>query len=246
MVWWGGGGWGGVGGRGGARSGRSMPDPSVGPSPPPQRGACERRPGVRAAPAAPRRAPQPTHPPIIRKPAASTAMPVGTERRARVAGPPSPTPVMGLPPPATVVRAPLAASRRRTRLLAVSATYTLPAASTQAPCGLERRALVPAPPSPLKPWLPLPATVVMTPLAPSTRRRRWFCVSEKRGGRGGRCERGGAAEYEEGGGLRARPSPRRASPAVGAQPQLDAARAPRSPRRPRAGRPRAAVSWRLG
>ena len=54
--------------------------------------------------------------------------------------------------------------RRRTRSFSESAIYTMPAVSTATPRGPPSIASVPAPPSPLKPCSPLPATVIMMPV----------------------------------------------------------------------------------
>src|SRR5438309_5839044 len=52
--------------------------------------------------------------------------------------------------------------------------YRLPLASSATAVGLLRLALVAAPPSPAKVGLPLPATVVMIPVAAATLRIRWL------------------------------------------------------------------------
>ena len=49
--------------------------------------------------------------------------------------------------------------------------YSVPSGATATPWGLESMAEVAGPPSPLNPGVPVPATVVMMPLA-STRRTR--------------------------------------------------------------------------
>lgn len=49
-------------------------------------------------------------------------------------------------------------------MLLLSAIYTLPGVSTQTLCGLYNNELVAAPPSPLLPIPPVPATVVMIPV----------------------------------------------------------------------------------
>src|SRR5664280_18204 len=95
---------------------------------------------------------------MYRLPAASTARLPGP-RQAWVAGPPSPQKAT-VPLPATVVMVPSGATRRP-RLLPGSAMYRLPAASTARPLGMSRQAWVAGPPSPQKPAVPLPATVVM-------------------------------------------------------------------------------------
>src|SRR5665213_739847 len=87
-----------------------------------------------------------------RLPDPSTATPVGPSNCALVAG-----------PPATVVMTPVVETLR-TRWLPRSATKKLPDPSTATPYGTDNCALVAGPPSPEKPLLPLPATVVMTPV----------------------------------------------------------------------------------
>ena len=57
----------------------------------------------------------------------------------------------------------------------MSAIYRLPAGSTATATGVANCALVAGPLSPLKPRNPVPATVVMTPLA--IMRTQLFCVS---------------------------------------------------------------------
>ena len=93
-------------------------------------------------------------------PALSTATPTGPANPALVAGPPSPEEVAD-PLPATVVMIPVVAFTFRTLLLAASPMYRFPAASNAIAPGLSNSALVAAPPSPEKPEVPLPATVVM-------------------------------------------------------------------------------------
>src|SRR5437870_2533722 len=78
-----------------------------------------------------------------------------------VAGPPSPEPPW-IPLPATVVIVP--PDTIRTRAFLLSAMYRLPEESTDTLEGPFNEALVAAPPSPEKPTVPLPATVVMVPL----------------------------------------------------------------------------------
>ena len=104
-----------------------------------------------------------------RLPTPSTATPAGKNSRAAVAGPPSPLKPL-LPVPATVVMTP-AVSTLRIRWFHVSAMKRLPAPSTATSAGKNSRAAVAGLPSPLNPWLPKPATVVMTP-AESTLRTR--------------------------------------------------------------------------
>ena len=106
-----------------------------------------------------------------RLPEASTAAPPGALSWAAVAGPPSPE-KPNCPFPATVVITPVAASTRRMRSLESSAMNRLPEPSTATPRGLLSWAAVAGPPSPENPSLPFPATVVITPVAASTRRMR--------------------------------------------------------------------------
>ena len=108
-------------------------------------------------------------------PAGSTASATGYDRLALVAAPPSPP---DPPFPANVVMTPVAPSTLRTRLLSLSAISTWPPkATTAAPDGKRKRALVAGPPSPLNPNDPLPASVEMAPVAASIRRTRWLCIS---------------------------------------------------------------------
>src|SRR6202522_4177306 len=97
-------------------------------------------------------------------PALSTAIPTGPINPALVAGPPSPEEVVAAPLPATVVMIPVVAFTFRTLLLGASAMYRFPTASNAIPAGVFNSALVAAPPSPEKPEVPLPATVVMIPV----------------------------------------------------------------------------------
>src|SRR5207244_9609408 len=76
--------------------------------------------------------------------------------------------------PATVVMIPVAAATLRIRWINWSAIYRLPLASSATPDGPLRLAPVAAPPSPAKVKLPLPATVVMIPVAAATLRIRWL------------------------------------------------------------------------
>ncbi len=96
---------------------------------------------------------------MYRLPAGSVTTSFAWRSPALAANPPSPP----LPPPATVVMMPLAATRR-TRLLPVSAMIRFPALSNVRRCGWLNSALVAGPPSPEDPAVPLPATVVMMPL----------------------------------------------------------------------------------
>ena len=119
-----------------------------------------------------------------RFPALSTAVPPRefgspppSDSRAFVAGPPSPElPPAKQPQPATVVIIPPGETLRMRlpppemyRL--PSATNRLPAPSTATLSGYSC-ALVAGPPSPERPSVPLPATVVMVPLAETRRIRR--------------------------------------------------------------------------
>ena len=116
-----------------------------------------------------------------RFPAPSTVTPPGESKLAAVAGPPSPpnpwvwVRARARPFPATVLMMP-AASTFRMRWLSWSAMKRFPALSTATPPGAAKLASVAGPPSPLKPDVPFPATVVMTP-EESTFLIRWFWVS---------------------------------------------------------------------
>lgn len=105
-----------------------------------------------------------------RFPAPSKDTDFGLFKRALVAGPLSPL-NPGVPLPATVVIVPVV-SILRIRSLAELAIYILPLLSTATSSGEEILALVAAPPSPLKPDTPSPATVVIIPVVPSTLRIR--------------------------------------------------------------------------
>ena len=105
-------------------------------------------------------------------PATSTATPKGLSISALAARPLSPL-KPGVPFPATVVITPL--ETLRMRLFSVSPMYRLPAESTATPVRSLNWALVAGPPSPLKPCVPFPATVVITPF--ETMRRREAPVS---------------------------------------------------------------------
>ena len=109
-----------------------------------------------------------------RLPRRSTAIPDTSLIFAAVAAPPSPE-KPAVPVPATVVMTPVKASTRRTRT--PSPKYRLPTASTASRAGLLMFAAVAGPPSPEKPDVPVPATVVMTPVKASTRRTRWLLES---------------------------------------------------------------------
>src|SRR6185437_9760153 len=101
-----------------------------------------------------------------RLPPESSATSVGLLRPALVAGPLSPE-KPATPFPATVLMMPSGVTLRM-RWLPVSAMYRLPEESTANPaCALERfkAALVAAPPSPEKPFVLLPATVLIAPAA---------------------------------------------------------------------------------
>src|ERR1035438_437679 len=96
----------------------------------------------------------------------------GKPNSALVAGPASPL-NPSVPFPATVVMIP--SETLRTRRLPVSAMNKLPAESTATPQGLLNSALVAGPPSPVKPDVPFPATVLITPF--ETLRMRLLKVS---------------------------------------------------------------------
>ena len=102
-------------------------------------------------------------------PSGSTVRLVGSCSCALVAGPPSPL-KPDVPIPATVEMNPLR-STIRTRALRRSAIKRLPALSNAMPVGFCSCALVARPPSPLNPGVPVPATVVMTPLVFTIRTR---------------------------------------------------------------------------
>src|ERR1039457_6435691 len=106
---------------------------------------------------------------MYRLPAESAATPPGPANWALVAGPLSPL-KPSVPLPATVVITPF--ETLRTREFQASAMYRLPAASTATPEGQYNWARVAGPLSPLKPAVPLPATVVITPF--ETLRMRWL------------------------------------------------------------------------
>src|SRR5215467_4325585 len=105
---------------------------------------------------------------MYRLPSGPTATPTGVFRLAAVAGPPSPQGAVALahvcPVPATVVMTP-SAPTRRIRSLPASAMYRLPSGPSATPLGKISVAAVAGPPSPLDPWVPVPATVVRTPSA---------------------------------------------------------------------------------
>jgi hypothetical protein len=107
-------------------------------------------------------------------PDASTATPVGLLNEAEVAGPPSPEKPspekMVVPLPATVVIIPMV-DTFRIRLLKRSAMKRFPEESIVTPVGEFNDADVADPPSPEKPLFPLPATVVIMPLAETFRIR---------------------------------------------------------------------------
>ena len=104
---------------------------------------------------------------IYRLPAASRVKPNGAFNAALAAGPPSPEDP-AVPLPAKVEIAP-ADVTLRTRLLALSAIYTLPAESTATPSGALSCAAVPTPPSPPNPSEPLPAIVEIVPFGATLR-----------------------------------------------------------------------------
>src|SRR5436189_1417303 len=107
--------------------------------------------------------------PMKRFPALSTATLSGPDSAAEVAGPPSPLKPI-VPLPATVVMTCVAASIRRIRLFIESAMNRFPALSTATPCGSFNCDAAAGPPSPLKLYVPLPATVVITWVDGSVRR----------------------------------------------------------------------------
>ena len=99
---------------------------------------------------------------------------------ALVAAPPSPLKLAG-PLPATVMIFPVALTISRIRLLARSAMNRLPALSIVRPIGTDNFAAVAAAPSPLKPAVPLPATVTMFPVALTISRMRllaWSAINK--------------------------------------------------------------------
>ena len=100
----------------------------------------------------------------------------GVFSAAWTAGPRSPSPAAW--PPATVVMIPLALTRRM-RLLPVSAIRNAPSGRAATSRGAFSAAPVAASPSPPKPALAGPATVVMTPVG-LTRRMRLLPVSAMR------------------------------------------------------------------
>ena len=112
-------------------------------------------------------------------PAGPTARPRGPARRAAVAGPSSPEKPAS-PVPATVAIFPLVTSILRTRCPPLSATNTSPAAPTARATGSFSEAAVAGPPSPAEPGMPFPASVVMTSVARSILRTRWFIESATR------------------------------------------------------------------
>jgi hypothetical protein len=96
-------------------------------------------------------------------------MPHGKLSSAFRAGPLSPAKPL-TPLPARVVMIPWV-STLRTRMLDASAMYKLPERSTATPLAARKEALVAGPPSPPKPELSLPATVVIVPVASTLRIR---------------------------------------------------------------------------
>ena len=107
-------------------------------------------------------------------PAPSTATPCGFHNAALVAGPPSPLKPRVLLP-ANVVMIPVTASTRRMRFPV--AMNRLPPPSTATPNGKIKAALVPGPPSPLKPRTPFPATIAMSPVEAFSSHTRWSSVA---------------------------------------------------------------------
>ena len=112
---------------------------------------------------------------MYRFPALSRAACVGNERLASVARPVSPHLDGGggqkVPLPAIVVIIFVEASTLRTRKLLVSAMYMFPDLSNTTELGPFKVAFVAGPPSPLKPALPVPATVETAPPLVKTRIR---------------------------------------------------------------------------
>src|SRR5262245_12546533 len=104
---------------------------------------------------------------ITRPPSAVGPTAYGRLICAAVAGPPSPENPR-VPVPATVVIVPLG-DTRRIRELPVSAIRNPPAGSAATPLGAEIAAAVAGPPSPENPDVPLPATVVIMPVADTRR-----------------------------------------------------------------------------
>ena len=91
---------------------------------------------------------------------------------AAVAGPPSPE-KPSVPLPATVSMIPVATVTLRTfGAVLVSPKYTLPSRSVASDHGLRICAAMAGPPSPVDPATPVPATVVMIPVAKFTLRSR--------------------------------------------------------------------------
>ena len=103
-------------------------------------------------------------------PAASNTIPVTPFTCAAVAGPPSPS---ELPPPATLTRLPLESILR---ISDSSPMYSSPAGSTATEIGFTS-ALTAGPPVPVSPATPVPAMVVMIPVAASTLRTRALSAS---------------------------------------------------------------------
>ena len=104
----------------------------------------------------------------------SKQIPLGLYKLLLRAVPPSPK-YLPTPSPTTVVMTPLVPTLRM-RLSDVSAMYRLPAVSKTTAQGRFRPALVAVPPSPERPKVPFPATVVIMPLA-FTLRMRLFDLS---------------------------------------------------------------------
>ena len=92
-----------------------------------------------------------------------------TLRPAIAAGPPSPL-KLEAPDPATVTIIPVLTSSRRMRFWSAMNRWPLP--STVNPRGELNIAFVPGPPSPLKPFVPLPATDAMLAVPAASRRIR--------------------------------------------------------------------------
>ena len=107
----------------------------------------------------------------IRKPPSGvTATSPGLLSLPAVARPPSPFPVAGKPPPATVTMMPVVVTWRIV-LLPSSAIRKLPSARIATALGELSCAASAGPLSPTMPAAPVPATVVMTPAAETSRMR---------------------------------------------------------------------------
>jgi hypothetical protein len=101
------------------------------------------------------------------------ATPYGLCKVAEVAGPPSPLKPPDVPLPAQVMMVPFGHTWRM-RWFLESAIKMLPVVeSTATPYGLCKAADVASPPSPLMPYEPVPATVVIVPFG-HTLRMQWL------------------------------------------------------------------------